>query len=282
MKYLIILLLICSAVYAQKTEKIIYGSNSNNGEYASINGIIMYYEKYGEGEPVLLLHGGTGTLGGFWNLIPYLESDFQVYAVDLRGHGRTNNSIDSMSYDLHATDIKAFIDYQQFENLKVLGYSDGGVIALKLAIEIPHKIEKITVVGANKSVSDLKDYIVDFAKVMISEDNLNDTYIKKQATKYAELNPEPGKYKRFMQLMGQMWLRDPYITDNDYADIKVPTLLIYGDRDCFHYDCMVKMYSDLNCKKKQLCILPNANHFVFGRQYADVINPIIHRYLSEN
>lgn len=280
MKYLSFLAsLIFLQTLAQDPAPIECGNNPSVGTYASVNGINMYYERYGKGEPILLLHGGIGSISGFQHLIPTLSQDFEVFAVDFRGHGRTNNNLDSMSYELHTADIVKFIDYLGLEKVKILGYSDGGVVALKLAAKAPDKIEKMVVVGANKSVQDLKNYIVDFAQTMTSKDNLSDPYIKEQQEWYAHTNPEPEKYHRFMQLVGQMWLTDPYINEKEYAMINTPLLMIYGDNDCVHFDNMIEMYNSLNCEKKHLCILPNTNHFVFAQKHAAIINPIILRYL---
>jgi pimeloyl-ACP methyl ester carboxylesterase len=184
-----------------------------------------------------------------------------------------------MSYDLHTSDIIQFIDYLNLNNLKVLGYSDGGVVALKLAIGIPEKIKKMVVVGANKSVDDLENDMIDFAKLMASDKNMSDSYIRSQKDKFIKLNPEPDKYERFIKLVGQMWLREPYITSKDYESIKTPLLLIFGDRDAVKFDKMIEMYKDLKCDKKQLCILPNADHFVFQDKHSEIINPIIIKYL---
>lgn len=281
-KYLYFLLFVSISVSAQNASEIYFGSNTNIGEYADINGIKMYYDKYGKGEPLLLLHGGTGSIEDYKYIIPYLSKDFQVIAVDFRGHGRTNNNIDSMSYSLHTSDIIHFIEFLRLEELRIIGYSDGGVVALKLAIEIPEKIKKMVVVGANKSVSDLENYIIDFANEMTSDENMSNSYIKSQKDKYIKMNPEPDKYEKFMQLVGQMWLREPYITNDDYAIIKTPILLIYGDRDLIKFDKMIQMYKDLKDDRKQLCILPNTDHFVFQENHSEIVNPIILKYLKMN
>ncbi|WP_298551352.1 alpha/beta hydrolase [uncultured Algibacter sp.] len=280
MKYILIFFCwISFKVSGQALQDIQYGNNSIVGSYANVNGITMYYEKYGEGEPIILLHGGTGSISEFQFLIPYLSKKFKVYALDFRGHGRTNNNLDAMSYSLLTKDIIQFINYLNLNTIKIIGYSDGGIVALKLAIDIPEKIEKMIVVSANKSVSDLNKQFIGFAKTMITDNNLKNAYIKREKKKYDTINPEPEKYQRFMQLMGQMWLHDPYIKNRDYAKISTPLLMVYGDNDAFHFDAMIDMYKNLNCKKKQLCILPNTNHFVFKKKHAKIINPIIHKYL---
>lgn len=279
--YLYFLLFVCINVSAQNASEINFGSNTDIGKYADVNGIKMYYEIYGNGEPLLLLHGGLGSIEGFKYLIPYLSKDFRVIAIDFRGHGRTNNNIDSMSYSLHTSDIIHFIEFLRLEELRILGYSDGGVVALKLAVEIPEKIKKMAVVGANRSVSEMKDYFIGFANEMASDENMSDSY-KSQKDDYLKLNPEPDKYERFMQLVGQMWLREPFISHDDYALINTPILLIYGDRDAIKFDKMIQMYRDLNSDKKQLCILPNTNHFVFQENHSEIVNPIILKYFKND
>lgn len=281
-KHFYLLFFISLNISAQNGTASLSNNNQSTGKYAHVNGINMYYEVYGTGEPLLLLHGGTGSIEDLKDVIPYLSKKFQVIAVDFRGHGRTNNALDSMSYALHTTDILEFINFLKLEKLRIIGYSDGGVVALKLAVEIPEKINRMIVAGANKSIDDLTDNIMEYAKLMASDNNMSNAHIKERKTAYAQSNPEPEKYKRFMQLVGQMWLREPYITDNDYAKIKTPTLFMYGDRDLIKFNRMIQMYTDFKSEKKQLCILPNTNHFVFKAEYMNMVAPIILQYLDTN
>ena len=112
-------------IFAQKG-KIIYGDNPLAGHYALVNGIKLYYESYGEGQPLILLHGNGGSINAFANQIPFFEKYYRVIAVDSRLQGKSGGSSDSISYNLMASDFCALLDYLHLDSVFVLGWSDGG------------------------------------------------------------------------------------------------------------------------------------------------------------
>jgi pimeloyl-ACP methyl ester carboxylesterase len=107
------------------------------GKYVEANGLRMYYEVYGEGEPLLLIHGGTATSRSWESHLPAFAEHFRVFAPDSRGHGRTDNPADELGYLLMADDVAALIEALGLQRPLVLGYSDGGQISLELAIRYP-------------------------------------------------------------------------------------------------------------------------------------------------
>src|SRR4026209_1320768 len=110
---------------------------SLKGSYVKANGLNMYYEEYGSGEPLVLLHGGMRTGKNFEHLIPAFSKHFRVIAPDSRGHGRTDNPSGEFSYRLMADDMAAFIDALKLNQPSICGWSDGGQIALELGMHYP-------------------------------------------------------------------------------------------------------------------------------------------------
>lgn len=134
----------------QKEDKIDYGSNQAVGKYADVNDIKIYYETYGEGEPLLLLHGNGGSIEGFINQIPELSKHFKVIAVDSRAQGRTTDSDQEITYALMASDMATLIDKLNLGKVNVVGWSDGGIIGLELAYAYPEKVLKVVTFGVTR------------------------------------------------------------------------------------------------------------------------------------
>jgi pimeloyl-ACP methyl ester carboxylesterase len=116
---------------------------------APVNDIEMYYAIYGEGEPVILLHGGLGNADYFANQIPVLAAEYQVIAVDSRGHGRSTVTETPIGYALMASDVLALMDFLEIESASIVGWSDGGIIGLDIAINNPDRLNKLIAYGAN-------------------------------------------------------------------------------------------------------------------------------------
>jgi pimeloyl-ACP methyl ester carboxylesterase len=153
MKNLIFLLsvIIWGSCNTQTKNQIDYGSNPAAGKYVDVNDIKVYYEVYGEGEPLLLLHGNGGSIENFTYQIPELSKHFKVIAVDSRAQGRTSDSDQEISYALMASDMSELIDKLNLGKVNVVGWSDGGNIGLELAYAHPDKVLKVITVGANYS-----------------------------------------------------------------------------------------------------------------------------------
>jgi len=127
----------------------IYGNNPKAGHYANVRGFKMYYEIYGKGEPLLLIHGNGGSINNFSVQIPYFAKKYQVIAVDSRAHGRSVDKGDSLSYEMMAEDFSGLLDELHIKSCNVIGWSDGGNNGLLLAIHHPDKVKKLVVTGAN-------------------------------------------------------------------------------------------------------------------------------------
>lgn len=244
-----------------------YGSNRDKGKYITIDKIKVYYESYGQGTPLLLLHGGLGSIVNFEKCIPELSTHYLIIAVDSPGHGRSSQ-LDSLSYSLLSTYLSQFIDHLKLDSLYIMGWSDGGILGLMLAAERADKVKKIIAVGANTRVDGLTEEAIKWLKsdLMIWAKN-NPNWSKT----YLSLTPQPEKLNSYLKNSQKMWFADSYFPQTKIESIKVPTLILQGDRDMIKLEHALEMHRII--PHSQLCILPNTSHSVFNEQ-PDFMNEI--------
>ena len=249
-------------------QKIKFGSN--NGKYVSIHNTKIYYEEYGKGAPLILLEGGMGSIADFSLCIPDLSKKFHVIAPDMPGQGRSQLA-DSMSYQLLADYISNLIDLLKLDSAFVMGWSDGGNTALILANKRPDKIKKILVSGANYKLSGIPSMLndtTDFRKVINSPDF--EEIDKEELDKYRSLYPGRD-WKKFFIDINVMWSQKIYFPATVLEGIKIPVMIVLGDRDIVTLEHGIEMYNLI--KGSQFCVLPNTSHRVFHDRSA-LINEI--------
>ncbi len=234
------------------TESIRYGSNK--GKYLTLHGTKIYYEEYGEGIPLLLLHQGLGSIENLSDIIPELSKHFRVIAPDAPGHGRSEQA-DSLSGDLLAQYCSALIDELQLDSAYVMGWSTGGNTSLLLAANRPDKIKKVVSGASNTKSSGLtqegRDLLKEYTVEAVKED-------KDWLDRYQRMNPQPDKWVKFWEDGQKMSSREIKVPDDKLASIDVPVLIIRGDRDMIRIEHSVELFRSL--KKGQLCIYPNVGH----------------------
>ena len=251
--YLMISIILISCHQEKEaTGTIKYGSN--NGEYLTIHGTKIYYEEYGSGIPLLLLHQGLGSIENLSDIIPELSRHFRVIAIDAPGHGRSEQA-DSLSGDLLAEYDSAIIDQLQLDSAYVMGWSMGGNTALLLAANRPDKIKKVVSGGSNTKASGLTREAREMLKEYTVEAVLED---KDWLEHYQRMNPQPGKWIKFWEDARKMGSREIKISDDKLASIDIPVLIIRGDRDLIKMEHSVDIFRSI--KKGQLCVYPNVGH----------------------
>ena len=197
-------------------ESIGYGNNLKVGKYAEINGVKLYYEVYGSGEPLLLMHGNNESIVSFDKQIPELSKSYMVIALDSRGQGNSTSDSTKLTYELFADDVNKFLDYLNIKQANVLGWSDGANVALILALQHPDKIKKLAVMAAvlyNNSTS-----------IPVE---VNAT-IQKQLTEMEQQNV--SKLDMNYRLK-KLLLTEPNIDPDSLSNIKVPSLIMAGEND---------------------------------------------------
>ncbi len=222
--------------------------------YAPVNDIQMYYALYGAGEPLILLHGGLGHSDVWGYQIPALAAHFKVIAADSRGHGRSTRSAQPYSYALMASDVVALMDHLKIDKASILGWSDGGIIGLDIAINHPERLNKLFAFGANTNVAGLRPDIADSA--------VFNEYIEVAGQDYARLSTTPTEYDAFVKQIGEMWATQPDYKPEQLAKISVPVAIADGEHDeAIRQEHDVEMANAIPGAK--LVILPGVSHFAF-------------------
>ena len=240
-------------------------NTSRQGQYAQANGLTVYYEEYGNGQPLVLLHGGTDTSQMWGPFLSSLVPHFRVITPDSRAHGRTNNPHGELGYHLMADDIVAFIQALHLTQPLVFGYSDGGQIALEIGMRYPRLTAAFVVGAAWYQFSE--NYInflktsgfegpgsVDFEKLeRVAPEWVS--YLKTEHTR----TDDSEYWQTLLKQISTMWWTPLNYTAEDFHKITEPTLVLVGDRDgLIELQQAVDMYRLI--PNAELAVLPNTTH----------------------
>ncbi len=239
-----------------------------SGEYLIVNGLNMYYETYGSGEPLLLIHGGTVNARKMWEKqLPTLSKDFKVIAPDSRGHGRTDNPSGQISYRLMADDMAALLGKLDLGRPLVCGYSDGGQIALEIGMRYPELPKALVVGAATNQISE--NFLKSIRQIGVEgPGKINFDQVEKAAPGLVNRlreshsqNHDPEYWKKYLTQMSVVWMTPLGYTSEDYQKITVPTLILLGDRDdSIPIEEALEMYRLI--PKAEIAILPASTHYL--------------------
>jgi pimeloyl-ACP methyl ester carboxylesterase len=242
-----------------------YGNNPKAGNYATVNGIKMYYETYGIGKPLLFIHGNGGSINSGKDQILFFSKNYKVIAADSRGQGKTIDTGDSLTYNQIADDINALLNKLKIDSAYIIGFSDGGIVGLILAIKYAAKVKMLTAVAPNTRPDSAVLYPEFMTKLTNKMTNLTD--LVKQG--YKDMVP---KLK-----LTRLLVNYPHISNAELSLIKAPVLLISGDRDMVMLSHISEIFRAI--PKSQLCVLPGSNHFAI-KQNSKVFNETIDLFFS--
>src|SRR5262245_21714154 len=207
--------------------------------YAPVNGLKMYYEIHGKGDPVVLLHGAFMTITNNWTeMIAQLSKSRQVIAVEMQGHGRTADINRDFSSENLADDIAALLDYLKIKQADMLGYSMGGGVALQLAIRHPEKVRKVVSISAVYC----SDCVVKEAKEAFPRLEAGMFKGSPIETEYKKLSPTPDQFETFVKRVVQMVSKPYDFGAGKLNATKVPMLFIHGDADGVRFDHISEMF----------------------------------------
>jgi pimeloyl-ACP methyl ester carboxylesterase len=252
-------LLICVTKVFSQTNSIVYGNNLQAGRYAVINGIDLYYETYGSGEPLILLHGNGGSINSFSNQIPFFEKYYHVIAIDSRMQGKSGGLSDSISYDMMASDFCALLDYLNIDSAYVLGWSDGGIDGLIMAMRCPEKVKRLAVSGAN---------IVPDSSALPNSDIVS-------MKNFVEHDKTASKTEI---ALNKMMLYQPNIIFADLQKIRCPVLVMAGDHDIIKPEHTLKIFQSIPLAF--LCVFPDSNHGVC-QQHPKLFNETVLAFFTK-
>ena len=194
---------------------------------APVNGVQLYYARFNRGgaAPVILLHGGLGSSDEWGFEVPRLAATHQVVVVDTRGHGRSTLSGQPLSYALLASDVLGLMDYLNIRKASVVGWSDGGVTGLLLAIKHPERIDKLFTFGTNYNRSGYKTAPPDSVAAA--------RFMSRAQAKYRKLPPTPDNFAGLKNALGKMYGAEPNLDPADLRTIQAPTVIACGEHEQF-------------------------------------------------
>ena len=241
--------------------------------YADVNGVHMYYEASGEGEPLVLLHGGFGGVHLFGGQVPALAERYRVLVPEQRGRGHTPDVEGPISYQILADDIVAFLERSVGEPAHLVGVSDGGIVGLLVAIQRPELLRKLVTVGANFHRDGL------LGGSMWTDASPDDAAWARARQQYVAVSPDgPDHFAVVFAKLQRMWREEPTLTESDLARIPIPVLVMAADDDVVLHGHTVGLYEAL--AHGQLAVIPGASHGVFLEK-PELVNRIVLDFLAE-
>ncbi len=273
--FLIFLSLFCTSAFALAQTGIIYGSNPKAGYYVHVNGIELYYEVYGSGHPLLLMHGNGGSIYAFRYQIPAFAKHFKVIAVDSRAQGRSTDSNAKLTFSLMASDMAGLLDSLNIDSAYIVGWSDGAIIGLKLALDYPQKVAKLVADGAN--------FVPDSTALPESmiEDMRNTSFVKLNPATRQEIIKHsffPDRAGIIFDKLNELDLKHPHFTLEQLHSVQAPTLVMAGDHDIIIDTHTLKLFHAL--PHSELCIVPATHHNLLQEKPA-LANQIIINFLEK-
>ncbi len=277
------LLTICLSTYAQHAPSIKYfmqqdtagasatpyGVNDSYGHYVKSKDAKIYYEVYGSGRPLYVLHGGgVGTPYEMGRIIDDLKDDFKVVVVASRGHGRSEIGHSAHSLLQKAEDIYAVMQKVSDEKAILLGFSDGGYTALKVAATYPSAVDRVIAIGAGT------------LEKGFFENDLKLSDLRKMDERFVEqelkIRPEPQRYQEFLSNYMQFW-SNTSVGAEVFSKIKAPVLLVVGDEDT-HAPVKTVLKAHQLIANSRLLVVPQAGHGAFIDNY-EVVQPALLQFL---
>ena len=239
--------------------------------YVKANGLNYYYEISGKGEPLLLLHGGLGSTDMFKPIMPAFTEHRQVIAIDLQGHGRTELGTRKISLPDLGDDIASVLTQLGFKNVDVMGYSFGGGVAFRLAVQHPGMVRRLALVSAGFAADGF------YPEMREQQKQLNAGFAEQMKPtpmyqSYVAVAPKPDDFPRLIQAMGDL-MREQYDYSADVKKLTMPTMLIFGDSDMYRPEHVVAFYQLLGgglrdagwnretMSKNRLAIIPDQTHY---------------------
>ncbi len=254
--------------------------------YADINGLKMYYEVYGNGKPIVLLHGSFMNIPLNWSqIIPLLAKDRQVIVPELQAHGRTKDIAREFSYEGMADDVSGLLKHLKIDSADILGYSMGGGVAFQVAMRHPEQVRRLLILSGTYSHDGWWPEVEAMFATFTSEMFMGSP-IQKQ---YDSLGNDPAKFPEFVKKVISIDLK-PYDWTKDVKNIKAPIFMAIGDADGVRYEHALELFrakgggkmGDLHgLPKSRLAILPGTTHIGMIQQ-TDGLIPMIKNFLDSD
>ena len=253
-------------------------------DYSEVNGLKMYYEMYGQGKPIVLIHGGGSTIQtNFEKIIPLISKNRMVIAVELQAHGRTNDRNADLTFEQDADDVATLLKNLNIDKADFLGFSNGGTTTLQIAIRHPEIINKMILGSALAKRNGVPDWFWGFmsqAKLENMPDQLKEGYRKVAADTNGLQVMHDRDAKRMVNFKD--------IPDDQIKSIKAPTLVIIGDKDVITPEHAIELHRQI--ANSELAIIPGGHGEYIGEittitrdfKESELIVPMIEKFLDKN
>lgn len=229
------------------------------GEYATVNGIRMYYEVHGTGPALVLLHGGAGNGMQFEKQLPDFIPHFRCIVPDLCGQGRSTDRPAPLTHHAMAEDVVALLDHLHVKTADLMGWSDGGVVGIDIAIHHPKRLRHLVTFGANFAPDGLNAPDVHWNQTATA-----DSFGSGMRVGYQQLSPEPANYEQVMNKIIAMWRDQPNFTRQELHSIRTPALIAAGEHDVVRTDHTQALAAAI--PGARLWIVPGASHSAMQEQ----------------
>jgi pimeloyl-ACP methyl ester carboxylesterase len=221
--------------------------------YIAVDGVKIWYATFGKGRPVILLHGGLANSNYWANQVNALLPNYKVIVMDSRGHGRSTIDNQPFSYDLMTKDVVGVMDALRIDKAAIVGWSDGAIIGLDMAINYPNRVVCLFAFAANSDPSGVKD---------VNKSPVFTAFIKRAGIEYERLSATPNQYDKFVAQISKMWATQPYFTKEQLNGIKTKTWIVDADHDeAIKRENTLYMAGQIN--NSGLLIQPEVSHFSF-------------------
>lgn len=264
MKSLVLAFFAFAVVVSAKPETAPFGDNAVAGKYYDIRGFKMYCETYGNGRPVLMIHGNGGSIAAFKNNIPFFAAKYRVIVADSRAQGKSRDGGTALTFETMADDYAALLDALHIQATDVIGWSDGGITALLLAMRHPEKVIRLAASGAN-----LRPDASAFAAGVWGN---AEKQFARDKDKIWQSEKERNDWKLFML----DWL-EPNIPDAALHGVQCPALIICGDHDIISLEHTVEIYRSL--PHAALWVVPHSGHATL-MEHADEFNRTVDGFFT--
>ncbi len=246
--------------------------------YADVNGLHLYWESYGEGPPLVLLHGGMLTIElNFATLIPTLARSHRVIGIEQQGHGRTAHTDRAITYPNLASDVVALLDHLGLDQAAVLGHSMGGAVALELAVHHPERVSAVVPISASVRPEGLHPDLQDPSTYATSPIMPTAQDFADFEGAYQRLSPHPERFQEFLAYLSGLDGRFTGWTDEELAGIRCPVLIVQGDRDFTTVEHAAFMLEAI--PHAILAVLPDTTHMQVTRR-ATMLLPVLEQFLN--
>lgn len=263
-------LVVCLAAFLFATASPIPLHAQNESGYISVNGLDMYYEIHGEGEPLVLLHGAFGTAEGWAQILPALTENRRVIAIELEGHGRTNDLDRPLSYRQMGDDAAALLKELNIQNADFFGYSMGGTTALWIAIQHPELVRKLAMYGSHGGETAEVFEPEQYAQYQSISDDFEFPEFKEP---YDRLAPNPERWPVMVRKIREMGPAFKGYSEEELRSIRAEVLIMMGDRDVARPEHAVELYRLI--PNSQLAVYPNGDHFILWHSPDQILSDLL-------